>query len=63
MHVLIQVTPFQKLAQPLKHLKHLDCIIYLPYALDEECDLMMILNILQASPLLQKLSIMVSGHD
>jgi hypothetical protein len=61
--IFVQVMPLLKIAQPFKHLKHLDCIIYLPYAIDEECDFMLILNILQASPLLQKLSVMVSRHD
>ncbi|PNX55928.1 hypothetical protein L195_g049562, partial [Trifolium pratense] len=54
------VTPFQTIAQPLKYLKQLDCIIYLPYTDDEECDLMLILDILRASPLLQKLSVMIT---
>ncbi|XP_045794112.1 uncharacterized protein LOC123888986 [Trifolium pratense] len=55
------VTPFQAIAQPLKYLKQLDCIIYLSYTDDdEECDLMLILDILRASPLLQKLSVMIT---
>ncbi|XP_045794932.1 F-box/LRR-repeat protein At3g58900-like [Trifolium pratense] len=58
---LLQVATSLKIAQPLEHLKQLDCIIYLPFdTINEECDLMMIFNILQASPLLQKLSIMIA---
>ncbi|KAK2364616.1 hypothetical protein QL285_089465 [Trifolium repens] len=51
------VTTSLNIAQPLKHLKQLDCIIDLCFV--EDCDLMVILNILQASPLLQKLSVTI----
>ncbi|PNY00482.1 F-box/LRR-repeat protein [Trifolium pratense] len=56
------VTTSLKIAQPLKHLKQLEFVLGL-YGLssDEDCDLMVVLNILQASPLLQKLSVMLEA--
>ncbi|CAJ2632068.1 unnamed protein product [Trifolium pratense] len=57
------VTTSLKIAQPLKHLKQLEFVLGLSglsgLSSDEDCDLMVVLNILQASPLLQKLSIML----
>ncbi|KAK2419310.1 putative F-box/LRR-repeat protein [Trifolium repens] len=55
------VTPFLKIVQPFKHLIQLDCFIYFSDTINEECGLMLILNILQASPFLQKLSVMITN--
>ncbi|PNX83517.1 F-box/LRR-repeat protein [Trifolium pratense] len=61
--IFLKVTTSLKITQPLKHLKQLNLMICNPFILDnEECDPLWILNILQASPLLQKLTIMVSEH-
>ncbi|MCI18292.1 F-box/LRR-repeat protein [Trifolium medium] len=66
MHVTTfsMVTTSLKLTQPLKHLKQLNLIIYMYSDIldDVEYDPLWILNILQVSPLLQKLSVMVSKH-
>jgi hypothetical protein len=61
--IFVQVMPLLIIAQPFKHLTQLDCFIYFSDTINEECGLMLILNFFQASPLLQKLSVMVSGHD
>ncbi|XP_045794900.1 putative F-box/LRR-repeat protein At3g59170 [Trifolium pratense] len=62
MHVTTfsMITIFRQTTQPFKHLKQLNLIVYTDsYILDDvEYDSLWILNILQASPLLQKLSVM-----
>jgi len=61
----VQVTTPLKVSHPLKHLKQLNLIIYMEsYILDVvEYDPLWILSILQVSPLLQKLSVIVSEYD
>ncbi|CAJ2631343.1 unnamed protein product [Trifolium pratense] len=56
------VTTSPKITQPIKHLKQLHLFVFVDsYILDDmEYDPLWFLNILQACPLLQKLSIMVS---
>lgn len=65
LHFLVQVPTSLNITQPLKHLKQLNLILFSPldFVKDLEFDLLWILNILQISPLLQKLSIMVSEHS
>ncbi|WJX85633.1 hypothetical protein P8452_68055 [Trifolium repens] len=62
MHLEIypMVMPLLIIAQPFKHLTQLDCFIYFSDTINEECGLMLILNFFQASPLLQKLSVMIT---
>ncbi|WJX80283.1 hypothetical protein P8452_63303 [Trifolium repens] len=61
--IFLKVTTL-KITQPLKHLKQLNLMIYSPFILDnEEYDPLWILNILQASPLLQKFTIMYTNSN
>ncbi|KAK7266619.1 hypothetical protein RIF29_19268 [Crotalaria pallida] len=53
-----QLKSLLKLAKPLENLKQLDFIVDMESSQGEEFDLLWLLTILQASPLLQKLSIM-----
>ncbi|WJX85596.1 hypothetical protein P8452_68033 [Trifolium repens] len=59
--IILKVTTSLKITQPLKHLKQLNLMIYNPFILDNEYDPLWILNILRASPLLQKLKIMYTN--
>ncbi|CAL5195006.1 unnamed protein product [Lathyrus oleraceus] len=54
-----------KITQPLKHLKELSLIFNRPFDTPRklEFDLSSILNILQASPLLEKLSVMITSPE
>ncbi|XP_045794120.1 uncharacterized protein LOC123888993 [Trifolium pratense] len=63
-NIFFKVTTSLTITQPLKHLKQLDIVVLCAFILpNAECDLLWILNILQASPLLQKLSIMVADPE
>jgi hypothetical protein len=61
--IILKVTTSLKITQPLKHLKQLNLMIYNPFILDNEYDPLWILNILRASPLLQKLKIMYTNSN
>lgn len=58
--ICLKVTTSLKITQPLKHLKQLSFIIDWDILQRVEFDLLWILTILQASPLLQKLSFMIA---
>jgi len=64
MFCFVQSTTSLQITQPFKHLQQLNLIIFVDsYILDDvEYDPLWILDIIQASPLLQKLSVMVSAH-
>jgi len=64
MFCFVQATTSLQTTQPFKHLQQLNLIIFVDsYILDDvEYDPLWILNIIQTSPLLQKLSVMVSVH-